>query len=137
MEKGEIHLLVTPFSPNITWNQCSLIKEEIHSLITPLFQQKLRETNAQCGKTRILTSGFTTFLQKLREINAVWITQCGNCRNSFSHFFRKNFVKAMDLLKKLLNSWFDDFFFSDLRENLSFTVSTLCCHTSLTKISWK
>ena len=35
-------------------------------------------------------------------------TQCGNCRNSLSHFFRKNFVKAMILLKKLLNSWFDE-----------------------------
>ena len=30
--------------------------------------------------------------------------KCGNCRNSLSHFFHKNFVKAMDLLKKLLNS---------------------------------
>ena len=30
-----------------------------------------------------------------------------------SHFFRKNFVKAMVLLKKLLNSWFDEFFFSE------------------------
>ena len=29
---------------------------------------------------------------------------CGNCRNSLSHFFRKNFVKATVLLKKLLNS---------------------------------
>ena len=30
--------------------------------------------------------------------------QCGNCWNSFSLFFRKNFGKAMVLLKKLLNS---------------------------------
>ena len=29
---------------------------------------------------------------------------CENCRNSFSQFFRKNFVKALVLLKKLLNS---------------------------------
>ena len=28
-----------------------------------------------------------------------------------SHFFRKNFVKAMVLLNKLLNSWFDDISF--------------------------
>ena len=35
-------------------------------------------------------------------------SQCGNCRNHLSHFFRKNFVKAMVLLKKLL-----------VRENLS------------------
>ena len=32
------------------------------------------------------------------------VPQCGNCRNSLSHFFRKNFVKVMVLLKKLLNS---------------------------------
>ena len=38
------------------------------------------------------------------------IPQCGNYRNSLSHFFRKNFVKAMDLLKKLLKSWFDELF---------------------------
>ena len=31
------------------------------------------------------------------------IAQCGNCRNSLSHFIRKNFVKAMVLLRKLLN----------------------------------
>ena len=29
-----------------------------------------------------------------------------------SHFFRKNFVKATVLLKKLLNSWFDEKKFS-------------------------
>ena len=35
---------------------------------------------------------------------------------SLSHFF----VKATVLLKKLLNSWFDEFFFSEMRENFQF-----------------
>ena len=45
-------------------------------------------------------------------------TQCGNCRNSLSHVFRKNFVKAMVLLKKLppmLKSRFDEK--NSVREN--------------------
>ena len=37
--------------------------------------------------------------------------KCGNCRNSLSLFFRKNFVKTMVLQKKSLNSWFDEIFF--------------------------
>ena len=42
----------------------------------------------------------------------------------FLHYVRKNFVKAMALLKKLLNSWFDEIFFSE-REFLVFhTVHT-------------
>ena len=31
--------------------------------------------------------------------------------NSLSHFFVKNFVKATDLLNKLLKSWFDEIIF--------------------------
>ena len=42
----------------------------------------------------------------------------GNCRKSLT-LFSKNFVKSMALLKKLLNSWFDEFFFSK-REFLVF-----------------
>ena len=45
--------------------------------------------------------------------------QCRNCRNSLSHFFHKNFLKALVLLKKLLNTWLDKFFFSE-REFLVF-----------------
>ena len=45
--------------------------------------------------------------------------QCGNYS-----FFCKNCVKVMVALTKLLNSWFDEFFFSSpVRVNLSF------CHT--------
>ena len=50
----------------------------------------------------------------------VWI--CGNCRNSLSHFFRKNFVKLMVLVIKLLNSysysWFDEIYFQWTRNSL-------------------
>ena len=38
--------------------------------------------------------------------------------NSLSQIFEKNFVKAMGLIKKLLNSWFDEFF--SVRENFTF-----------------
>ena len=46
----------------------------------------------------------------------IWI--CGNCRNSLSHFFRKNFVKLMVLVIKLLNSWFDEIYFQWTRNSL-------------------
>ena len=52
-------------------------------------------------------------------------TQCRNCRNSLSHFFHENFVKAMDLLKKLLNRYIVDltkFFFGER----IYRFSTLC-----------
>ena len=38
-------------------------------------------------------------------------TQCGNYGKSLSCIFDKNFVKSMVLLKKWLNSWFDEFIF--------------------------
>ena len=38
-------------------------------------------------------------------------TQCGNYGNLLSLFFGKNFVKVTFLLKKSLNSWFDEIFF--------------------------
>ena len=41
-----------------------------------------------------------------------------------SHFFRKNFVKALVLLKKLLNRWFDEIFFQWERFSRFFTL----CH---------
>ena len=71
---------------------------------------------------------FTNFLPKKCESEflktPLHTAQCGNCRNSLSHFFRKNFVKTMVFLKKLLNSWFDEIFFSE-REFLVFhTVHT-------------
>ena len=56
---------------------------------------------------------FTIFPKKICEstvrstVHSVW-----KLRNLLSLFFGKNFVKVTLLLKKLLNSWFDDFFFS-------------------------
>ena len=47
----------------------------------------------------------------------------GNYENLLSHFFGKNFVKATFLLKKSLNSWFDEIFFR--WERIS-RFSTLC-----------
>ena len=58
------------------------------------------------------------------EICANSTPHCGNCRNSFSHFFRKNFVKAMVLLKEWLSSWFDEILFSE-REFLHSTISEI------------
>ena len=55
----------------------------------------------------------------LKAGTVCYCCKCGKYRYSLSHFFRKNFVKAMDLLMKLLNSWFDEIFFSD-REFLVF-----------------
>ena len=52
------------------------------------------------------------------------LAQCGNCRNSLSYFFRKNFVKATVLLKKLLNSWFDE---KNFQWERIFRFSTLWC----------
>ena len=58
----------------------------------------------------------------------IFAPQCGNYRNSLSHFFRKNFVKAVVLLKKLLNSWFDEIFLQWER---------ISCFSTLTeKNSW-
>ena len=49
----------------------------------------------------------------------MWKAHYGNYGNLLSRIFGKNFVKAMVLLKKLLNSWFDESFVS-VRENFSF-----------------
>ena len=47
-------------------------------------------------------------------------------KNSLSHFFRKNFLKAIFLLKKLPKNWFDENFFQWER---IYRFSTLCCGT--------
>ena len=39
--------------------------------------------------------------------------QCGNCRHSLSHFFSLKFRESNGFINKLLNSWFDEIFFSD------------------------
>ena len=41
-----------------------------------------------------------------------YTTQCGFLQKfTLTHYFGKTFVKATVLLKKLLNSWFDEIFF--------------------------
>ena len=63
----------------------------------------------------------TDMITQLCEHSTVWKlrkftlthSQCGNCRNSLSHFFGKNFVKATFLLKKLVKRWFDEIFFGE------------------------
>ena len=74
----------------------------------------------------------------LVRVNFSFFAQCWNCRNCLSHFFRKNFVKAMVLRKKLLNNWFDEIFFSE-REFLVFPQYVVCLWwkiTILPNISW-
>ena len=51
-------------------------------------------------------------------VKSIQASQCGNCGNTLSYLLDKNFVKLTFLLKKLLKSWFHDFF--SLRENFSF-----------------
>ena len=46
----------------------------------------------------------------LRKNCGIVIAQCGNYGNLLSHFLAKNFVKITFLLKKILKSWFDEFF---------------------------
>ena len=50
---------------------------------------------------------------------------CGNFGNLLSRIFSKNFVKATFLLKKLLNSWFDEIFFR-WEQICHFTTLWLC-----------
>ena len=82
--------------------------------------KNFREINSQY----VWHVSLTKFLQKnpfgkslkLHHMNGgSYVPQCRNCRNSLSHFYRKNFVKAM----VLLNSWFDEIYFSE-REFLVF-----------------
>ena len=88
----------------------------------------------QCGKTRNSLSlkkissnqlfskffgktiAFTRFLLKKCEREFL---QFPHCDTVLSRFFHIKFVKAMALLEKLLNSWFDEIFFSE-REFLIF-----------------
>ena len=99
----------------------------------------------EIGKLYFKKSVSRNFINLATAQSTVCGTQCGNCRNSLSHFFRKNFVKAMVLLKKLLNSWFDEIFFQWERISRFSTLWHLSrcrnCRNSLShyfaKISWK
>ena len=58
-----------------------------------------------------------TVIQKFCKLHTVL---CVLKTEIYSHFFGKNFVKATFLLKTLLNSWFDEIFFSLARVKFSF-----------------
>ena len=49
-----------------------------------------------------------------KKLKQIPIAQCGNCGNSLSHLFGKNFVKVTVLLNKLLKSGFHEIFFSEI-----------------------
>ena len=115
-----------------------------HILCIAHLWQKFRENNVSTKdliwrKKFSVTVNFSFFHTAL-----CGVPLCGNCRNSFSHFFRKNFVKAMVLrvlLKKLLNSWFHEIFFSK-RELLVFPhcgvkITEFYCHVFIAKIPAK
>ena len=78
-----------------------------------------------------------------RNIFSVKVFQVVLCTEILSHIFDKNFVKSMVLLKKLLNSWFDDFFFQWERISRFSTVHCamqileIYANNFLIKISWK
>ena len=72
-------------------------KNECFTLICIIFC----ENNPLCESV-----DFTEFLGENHE--SLRFTNCGNYRNILSNFLGKNFVKATVLLKKLLNSWFDE-----------------------------
>ena len=61
------------------------------------------------------------FAYGIFKLCIVIYTQCGKNGNLLSHFFGKNFVKATFLLKKLLNSWYDEIFWWECRVNFSIT----------------
>ena len=92
---------------------------------------------AHCGNCRNLFSqfvakiqlNFTIFFFKWAWISSLSIsTQCGNYENLLPHIFGKNFVKVIVLLKKSLNSWFDEIFFSERK----FFIFQHCGHQAWT-----
>ena len=131
---------------NISWNRikiwfnlwhwdwvkfCTYIMEKIRLI---RFTKVLRQSKSSfCGNSNVFNSHMV-FSKIYVKSTAGWpvkrklisrnfpIKLCTvystNYRNYPSHFFRKKFVKAMVLLKKLLNSWFDEIF--SVWQNFSF-----------------
>ena len=56
---------------------------------------------------------FFSVRENFSFFHTVQCAQCGNYGNLLSRFFGKSFVKVTVLLKKLLNSWFDEIFLGD------------------------
>ena len=101
----------------ITWNQ--LLNAHAHSTveIADFYCSQRGKSRNSLSLKKISSNLLISLVQPLLSRNScgksVRAHCCRNCRNFLSHFFRKNFVKAMVLLKKLLNSWFDEIFFRE------------------------
>ena len=89
-------------------NLCNFHITEILSH-TALLWQKFRESNDFTKVTKDLISRKMPYFPRYffyhgpvqKQSTAVYTLHCGNCRMSLSHFFRKNFVKALVLLKEI------------------------------------
>ena len=76
-------------------------------------------------------------LHSVEKRRILFHSQRGNYGNLLSHLTNKNFVKVTFLLKKILKSRFDEFFW--ITVNFLF-LHTVCCGILcifMTKISWK
>ena len=91
---------------------CSYMMNVVHILLWAI-------GSSICGKNENTLSLVVLDSRLLHKKNALmsrnfcekWKkTQCGKNRNLLSLFSDKNFVKVTFLLKKLLNSWFDEIF---------------------------
>ena len=107
-EKWEFHL--SENHGNLLFKERSQCCK-MESLLSPKF---FRQSNYLVILLVNDASFSRNFYQKTVRVNLSklrYTAQCGNCRNSLSHFFHKNFVKAMLLLKNLLDRCFDEIFF--------------------------
>ena len=77
---------------------------EITEISLRHFCQKLLESIGSTKWITIELSWQNIFFVWKTQLGKVVKTQCGNYRNSLSHFFDKNFMKVTFLLKKLLES---------------------------------
>ena len=82
--------------------------------LTRHFWQKFRESNVLTKEITEELIWRNLFLVRRKFSFFHTVVWCGNNGNLLSsHIFGKNFVKITFLLKKLLESWFDEFFLSD------------------------
>ena len=64
----------------------NLVIKKIHIFVTKILSNEL-----------FLNRTLSDRINSCKWVIIFSASQCGNCRNSLSHFFRKNFVKAMIL----------------------------------------
>ena len=128
-----------------SWNQHNLIYLRFSKLDTVLKSNKLTSSHRNNSVKSIMI-----YIQMIKLISRKFNQTFLNVKYRFhlySHtvhsveiaeILRKNFVKAINLIKKLLNSWFDDFFFGE-REFLVFQhcaveITEFCFHNFFAKI---